>query len=93
MAVKVPKSEEKSEPVIKPEKTDIPQVRTTGDKKCVPKASINLNKPYEEMSIEELQEAILGKMRKNGPVTEYMLGTVRENTHRGSLLCWVRSFN
>ena len=53
----------------------------------------DLNKPYEEMTIEELQEAILEKMRKNGPVTDYMLGTVRENTHRGSLLNWVRSFN
>ena len=55
--------------------------------------SVDLNKPYEEMSVEELQEAILEKMRKNGPVTEYMLGTVRENTHHGSLLNWVRSFN
>ena len=51
------------------------------------------DKPYEEMTVEELQQAILGKMRKNGPVTDYMLGTVRENTHRGSLLNWVRSFN
>ena len=49
-------------------------------------------KSFEEMSIEELQEAILACMRKNGPVTEYMLGTVRENTHHGSLLNWVRSF-
>ena len=39
------------------------------------------------------QEAILEKKRKNGPVTDYMLGTVRENTHIGSLLNWVRSFN
>lgn len=51
------------------------------------------NKPYEEMSVEELQAAILEKMRRNGPVTDYMLGTVRENTHRGSLLTWVKSFN
>ncbi|MBQ3151404.1 MAG: alpha-amylase [Clostridia bacterium] len=57
------------------------------------KTTINLNKPYEEMSVEELQEAILEKMRKNGPVTDYMLGTVRENAHHGSLLTWVRSFN
>lgn len=57
------------------------------------KAELNLNKPYEEMTVEELQEAILEKMRKNGPVTDYMLGTVRENTHQGSLLNWVRSFN
>lgn len=53
---------------------------------------LDWNKPYEEMSVEELQEAILEKMRKNGPVTDYMLGTVRENTHHGSLLNWVKSF-
>ena len=63
------------------------------EKKSMQKPSIDLSKPYEEMSIEELQEAILEKMRKNGPVTDYMLGTVRENTHRGSLLSWVKSFN
>ena len=51
------------------------------------------DKPYEQMSVEELQEAILEKMRRNGPVTDYMLGTVRENTHHGSLVIWVRSFN
>lgn len=62
------------------------------EEKIAEKALLNLNKPYEEMSIEELQEAILEKMRKNGPVTDYMLGTVRENTHHGSLLNWVRSF-
>ena len=55
--------------------------------------TLNLNKPYEEMTIEELQEAILEKMRKNGPVTEYMLGTVRENVYRDSLINWVKSFN
>ena len=57
------------------------------------KPAHNLSKPYEEMTVEELQEAILEKMRKNGPVTDYMLGTVREKTHLGSLLNWVRSFN
>lgn len=45
------------------------------------------------MTVEELQEAILEKMRKNGPVTDYMLGTVRDNTHQGSLISWVKSFN
>lgn len=65
---------------------------TVGEEKTE-KACLNLNKPYEEMSVEELQEAILEKMRKNGPVTDYMLSTVRENTHLGSLLNWVRSFN
>ena len=46
-----------------------------------------------DMTIEELQEAILEKMRKNGPVTDYMVGTVRENKHQGSLINWVKSFN
>jgi len=52
----------------------------------------DLNKPYEEMSIEELQAAILAKMKKNGPVTDEMRRTVEVNTHQGSLLNWVRSF-
>ena len=57
------------------------------------KVTVDWNKAYEDMTIEELQEAILEKMRKNGPVTDYMLGTVRENTHKGSLISWVKSFN
>jgi len=55
--------------------------------------AIDLNKPYEEMTIKELQEAILEKMRKNGPITDYMLGTVKENVYRDSLINWVKSFN
>ena len=50
------------------------------------------HKPYEAMTVEELQEAILQKMRNNGDVTEYMLRTVRENTHHASLVTWVKSF-
>ena len=76
--------------IPEPEKTEIIKKAEESTKE---KAIIDLNKPYEEMTIEELQEALLEKMRKNGPVTEYMLGTVRENTHLGSLLNWVRSFN
>lgn len=75
--------EETKKPVVDAKQEDITPELT----------DINLNKPYEEMSVEELQAAILEKMRRNGPVTEYMLGTVRENTHHGSLLNWVRSFN
>ena len=59
---------------------------------CSEKIVVDWNKPYEEMSIEELQEAILQKMAKNGPVTEYMLGTVRENVWHQSLITWVKSF-
>lgn len=62
-------------------------------KKITDKVSVDLNKRYEDMSVEELQEAILEKMRKNGPVTDYMLGTVRENIYHDSLVNWVKSFN
>ena len=50
------------------------------------------NKSYEEMTVEELQQVILGKMAKNGPVTEYMEKTVYDNTHQGSLVTWAKSF-
>ncbi len=56
------------------------------------KVAVDLNKRYEDMSVEELQEVILEKMRRNGPVTDYMLGTVRENIYRDSLVNWAKSF-
>lgn len=85
--------EEKTKPVKAEEKSVTSEPVAEQKKENTEKIIIDLNKPYEEMTVEELQEAILEKMRKNGPVTEYMLGTVRENTHHGSLLNWVRSFN
>ncbi len=54
--------------------------------------TVDWNKTYEEMTVGELQEVILEKMGKNGPVTDYMIGTVRENVHHGSLVTWARSF-
>ena len=63
------------------------------EKKVEEKKPLDLNKPYEEMTIEELQATILAKMAKNGPVTEDMKRTVDINTHHGSLMNWVRSFN
>ena len=63
------------------------------EKKVEEKKPLDLNKPYEEMTIEELQASILAKMAKNGPVTEEMKRTVDVNTHHGSLMNWVRSFH
>lgn len=63
-----------------------------GQEGSADKVIVDWSKSYEEMSVEELQEAILEKMRGNGPVTDYMLKTVRENTHHGSLVNWVKSF-
>ena len=70
----------------------IEKAKTESEMTEAKKVVVDWNKPYEKMSIEELQEAILEKMRKNGPVTEYMQGTVRDNTHQGSLITWVKSF-
>lgn len=87
----IPKSafEDPKESKIEETPAPLPVKETVAEKPV--EASV-VSKPYEEMTVEELQEAILACMRKNGPVTDYMLGTVRENTHHGSLLNWVRSF-
>ena len=50
------------------------------------------NKPFDQMTVEELQQAILAKMAKNGPITQQMYQDVAENVYRDSLLNWVRSF-
>ena len=47
---------------------------------------------YEEMTVEELQACIIGKMRNNGEVTEEMRRTVMENVYHDSLVNWVKSF-
>lgn len=50
------------------------------------------NKPFDQMTVEELQQAILAKMAKNGLITQRMYQDVAENVYRDSLLNWVRSF-
>lgn len=50
------------------------------------------NKSYEEMTIEELQAAIIDRMAKNGPVTEQMKKDVFENIYHNSLVTWIKSF-
>ena len=52
-----------------------------------------MNKPYEEMSIEELQNAILERMSRNGYVTDQMKKDVYENVYHSSLINWIKSFN
>ena len=49
-------------------------------------------KPYEEMSVEELQAGILAKLAANGPLTDRMKREVSENVFRDSLLNWIKSF-
>lgn len=50
------------------------------------------DKPYEEMTVEELQQAVLQKLAKNGPVTEQMKKDVADNVYHDSLMNWVKSF-
>lgn len=89
-------AEPKPGPAVKqeaePEKAAGSSAAQSGAEKKEKAVAADRNKSYEEMTVEELQEAILEKMRSNGPVTDYMLGTVRENTHHGSLVTWVKSF-
>ena len=89
VVVKEPVAEKAEVPTTEPTPTPAPaEEKKTGfeDK------SVTEGKSYESMSIEELQEAILSKMAKNGPVTEQMLRTVRENIYHDSLINWVKSF-
>lgn len=74
---------------------ETPEAEQTGktSTECAEIDFWSLNKPYEEMSIEELQAGILAKMAKNGPVTDQMKQTVIVNNHHGSLLNWIKSFN
>lgn len=51
------------------------------------------NKTFEEMTVEELQEAILERMKQNGPVTDRMRRDVLDNVYHNSLVTWVKSFN
>ena len=76
---------------VAPTKTETP-VDEVAPVKTETALTVDWSKSYEDMTVEELQEAILEKMRSNGPVTDYMLKTVRENTHHGSLVNWVKSF-
>ena len=53
----------------------------------------SFNKSFEEMTVQELQQAIIERMKKNGPVTEQMKKDVYENIYHNSLVTWIKSFN
>ena len=50
------------------------------------------NKSPEDMSVAELQAAILAKMANNGTVSDQMKKTVNENIWHDSLVNWLKSF-
>ena len=100
----LPKIEKVTKPTVKAEEqkkeTPLPEKQVKSELKKeevtvetkTEKIATDPNRPYEDMTVEELQEKILEKMRKNGPLTDYMIQTVRQNTHHGSLVTWVKSF-
>ena len=80
--------------VPEPEKVEAqPEVTVSEPEVSVLSQTNTVNKPYEEMSVEELQQAILNRMAKNGPVTDRMRQDVMENVYHNSLVTWIKSFN
>ena len=72
-------------------------MNTDGQHKATPKEETVVpvqvpDKSYEEMTVEELQQAVLQKLAKNGPVTEQMKKDVADNVYHDSLVNWVKSF-
>ena len=47
---------------------------------------------FEKGRIAGLQEAILARMEKNGPITDQMRRDVAENVYHDSLINWIKSF-
>jgi len=97
------KAVEAPKPVAEPESApvkeqaampDKAQQKTTAEQpvQAVQQPKVPTNKSYEEMTIEELQQAILDKMAKNGPITDQMRRDVMENVYHNSLINWVKSF-
>lgn len=85
--VEVPKAES---PKMEAPKVEIPKPEQK--KEGYVDVSVTEGKSYESMTVEELQEAVLSKMAKNGPITDQMLRTVQENVYHDSLVNWVKSF-
>ena len=54
--------------------------------------TVDPDKAPEDMTVEELQQAILAKMANNGPVTDQMKKTVYDNIWHDSLVNWLKSF-
>ena len=58
----------------------------------IQQVTVDYSKSYEEMSVEELQQCVLDKLAKNGPVTDQMKHDVANNIYHDSLVNWVKSF-
>lgn len=91
------KKESMTQQSAKPAPEEGVQMNTDGQHKAALKeetvAPVQVpDKPYEEMTVKELQQAVLQKLAKNGPVTEQMKKDVADNVYHDSLVNWVKSF-
>ncbi len=80
------KARKTDNPAKSDESDDVSDKDADIDKIAVP------DKLYEEMTVPELQAAILQKMANNGPVTDDMKRSVSDNVWHDSLVNWVKSF-
>lgn len=84
-------SESKEQPVkMNKDKTEADSGNLNSNKIDV--VEVDMSKPYEDMTVTELQNVILGKLASNGPVTDQMKKDVAENIYHDSLVNWAKSF-
>lgn len=87
-------SESKEQPVKmnkdKADSTEAGSNNLNSDK--IEVVEVDMSKPYEDMTVTELQNVILGKLASNGPVTDQMKKDVAENIYHDSLVNWAKSF-
>ncbi len=91
-----PKPQWNTRPATEPEQekdlTPAKETESFGEEPTAKEAGSERKKTYEEMTIEELQQAILDRMAMNGPVTDRMRQDVIENVYHNSLINWIKSF-
>ena len=87
-------SESKEQPVKmnkdKADSTEAGSNNLNSDK--IEVVEVDMSKPYEDMTVTELQNVILGKLASNGPVTDQMKKDVAENIYHDALVNWAKSF-
>lgn len=69
-----------------------PVDKTTTDGRNEGGSTAATSKSYEEGIIKGLQEAVLARMEKNGPITDQMRRDVEGNVYHDSLINWIKSF-
>ena len=83
-------SEAEADPSLQEESPAEPEAKK--DKASEKTVTVDPDKAPEEMTVEELQTAILAKMAGNGPVDDQMRKTVYDNIWHDSLVNWLKSF-